>query len=72
MNVISSTQFPSGEKIIINNHSKTMTTYRVEFTGAGHARFDVLPGASFEILGNVGVVINVHIEDSVPEGINPA
>lgn len=71
MNIISTSRIEAGAPLIVNNHSITAVNYRVEFAAAGWVRFVVLPGASFEIAGEGGVV-NIYIEDQVPGGIAPA
>lgn len=71
MNIISTSRIEAGAPMVINNHSTTAVFYRVEFTTAGWVRFVVLPGASFEISGQGGVV-NIYIEDQMPGGIAPA
>ena len=71
MNIISTSHLVKGQPLTINSHSITATHYRVEFSGAGWVRFVVLPGGSFVIAGEPGVV-NVYIEDQVPGGIAAA
>lgn len=69
--IIESISGEAGKVFEIRNHSDTATTYCIEFVGAGHVRFDVLPGGNFSFVSN-GHVVNVNIEDSAPEGINLA
>jgi hypothetical protein len=71
MGIISTTHPAAGESTVINNHSATAVHYRVEFVGAGWVRFVVLPGGTFEISGDQGVV-NIYIEDQAPGGLSAA
>lgn len=60
-----------GKVFEVRNHSETATTYCIEFVGAGHVRFEVLPGGNFSFVSN-GPVVNVNIENSAPTGIRLA
>lgn len=57
-----------GNNVIANNGALTVT-YRVDFPGAGSVTFQVLPGATFDLVTLIeGTSIN--IDAVAPEGID--